>query len=385
MNKHKRTYLILAVILLLGTFFTLGFSNITNNGNPDLVFQPSDLGKPGFTNGVGWVVGDSVVGDSGKLYGTILHTTDGGDTWVRQGTPDEIPDADFTSVSTIDACNAWVVGGKSDDFGVILRTEDGGQSWTRQGDTTQIPDVETSAVYAVNKRIAWVVGGDNVILHTKDGGETWKRQDLGTIPTYNLSGVYASDANHVWVVGGLTPPCPDDICGIILHSKDSGKTWKQLTYVPNPKAPGGYLILVHGLNAKTVWVVGNGTVQHTADGGETWQEQVPGVAFFDYNGVFAVNKNTVWVSRDADGIYKYDGTQWHSQTSPKVGFYNLRISALDSQTAWLVGTCRDCNDEQGIIYHTTTGGDIWEAQDPGTDTGLWGVSFIKSGFCNPNR
>ena len=35
------------------------------------------------------------------------------------------------------------------------------------------------------------------------------------------------------------------------------------------------LITLHGLNAKTVCVVGNGTVQHTADGGETWQEQAP--------------------------------------------------------------------------------------------------------------
>ena len=117
---------------------------------------------------MGWVVGERV----GDGYGTILHTTDGGEHWVRQGSQGEIPDANFTSVFTLDACNAWVVGGKSNGFGVILRTKDGGQSWTRQGDSNQIPDVETSAVYAVNKRIAWVVGGDGVILHTKDGGET---------------------------------------------------------------------------------------------------------------------------------------------------------------------------------------------------------------------
>ena len=83
--------------------------------------------------------------------------------------------------------------------------------------------------------------------------------------------------------------------------------------MPNPLLDtGGYLILVHRLNAKTVWVVGNGTVQQTTDGGETWQDftsELEG-GFFDWNGVFVVNKNTVWVSRDEDGIYKYDGTQW---------------------------------------------------------------------------
>ena len=380
MKEHKRTYLILSVILLLGTFFTLGFSNITHNA--DQLSQPSDRIKPGFNGGVGWAVGDSVDG-----YGTILHTTDGGDHWVRQGTPDEIPDVHLMSVSTIDACNAWVVSGKSDNFGVILSTEDGGQSWTRQGDATQIPDVETSAVYAVDKRIAWVVGGDNVILHTKDGGETWKRQDLGTIPTYNLSGVYASDASHVWVVGGLTGNCPDNICGIILNSKDSGKTWIQLTYVPNPLAGDGQLITLHGLNAKTVWIVGNGTVQQTTDGGETWQDftsELEG-GFFDWNGVFVVNKNTVWVSRDNGGIYKYDGSQWQDQSPSGYGsYYITRISALDAQTAWTV-LGPEFHGQPGVILHTTTGGKKWEFQDPGINTGLWGVSFVKSGFCNSNR
>jgi photosystem II stability/assembly factor-like uncharacterized protein len=382
MNKHKRTYLILSVILLLGTFFTLGFSNTTNNADSDLINQPSHRVKPGFNGGVGWVVGDSVDG-----YGTILHTTDGGEHWVRQGTPGEIPDVSLSSVSAIDACNAWVVGSKSDGFGVILRTEDGGRSWTRQGATTQIPDFGTSAVYAANKRIAWVVGFGGLILHTKDGGRTWTRQAKDLADHYFLQGVYASDASHVWVVGALMDGYTGNP-GIILHSKNSGKTWKPVTYVPNPDARTGYLITVHGLNAKTVWVVGDGTVQHTADGGETWQEQeIPGVRFYDYNGVFAVNKNTVWVSRDADGIFKYDGTQWYSQTSPKLGYYNLRISALNSQTAWLAGTIRPGGEprDKGIIYHTTTGGDIWEAQDPVTDTGLWGISFVKSGFCNPNR
>ena len=382
MNKHKRTYLILAVILMLGTFFTLGFSNITNNGNPDLVFQPSDLRNPGFTNGVGWAVGDPVDG-----YGTILHTTDGGETWERQGTPGEIPDVCLVAAFAIDACNAWVVGDKSDGFGVILRTEDGGQSWTRQGDTTQIPDIETAAVYAVNKRIAWVTGSDGLIMHTKDGGETWTRQAQDMAPHYLFMGIYASDARHVWAVGGIVGDYPEEIHGIILHSKNSGKTWKQMTYVPNPLAPKGgrYLINVHGLNAKTVWIVGNGTVQQTTDGGETWQEKVPGVAFFDYNGVFAVNKSTVWVSRDNGGIYKYDGSQWQEQLHAYGGYYILRISALDAQTAWTVGTPQ-FSGQPGLILHTKTGGDSWEAQAYGDAIpALSGVSFVKSGYCNPNR
>jgi len=380
----------LSVLLLLGTFFTLGFSNITNNADSDLINQPSYRIKPGFNGGVGWVVGDSV----GDGYGVILHTTDGGDNWVRQGSADgiqdKIPDVNLVTVSAIDACNAWVVGGTSDHFGVILRTEDGGQSWTRQGDTTQIPDLATFAVYAVNKRIAWVVGQKGLILHTKDGGRTWTRQAKDMAHHYSLQGVYASDASHVWAVGGLTGGCPDDKCSsyIILHSTNGGRTWKLQTYEYKPDGGGGYLISVHGLNAQTVWTVGNGTVMLTTDGGETWQNKNPyGIGgFYDWNGVFAVNKNTVWAARDNDGIFKYDGSQWHEYAMPSDNgheFYHLlRVSALDPQRVWIVG---NSPPSSGIILHTDTGGENWEVQDPGIDTGFGGVSFVKSGFCNPNR
>jgi photosystem II stability/assembly factor-like uncharacterized protein len=384
MNKHKRTYLILSVILLLGTFFTLGFSNITNNGNPDLIIQPLENGKPGFTNGVGWVVGDSV-----DDYGTILHTTDGGETWERQGSVKDIPDVDLHTVFAIDACNAWVVGNNANGYGVILRTTDGGQSWTRQGDPDQIPDVGTIGVYAINKRVAWVTGEKGVILHTNDGGETWTRQGADTAPPdIPLRGVYASDANHVWVVGDPSSGCNGTTCGTILHTKNGGRTWERQSYEPNPLSNRA-LIWVHGLNARTAWVVGNFTVLHTTDGGKTWQDITKEiVGREDFNGVFAVDKNTVWVTLDYNNLYKYDGSQWQQQTTPSIGgYYFLRISAINKNTAWFVGTGDSSGTFlTGAIFHTSNGGDSWEAQAYGKAIPeLSGISFVKSGFCNPNR
>ena len=43
MNKFKQSFLILSVILLLGAFFNLEFSNITNNADSDLINQPAYL------------------------------------------------------------------------------------------------------------------------------------------------------------------------------------------------------------------------------------------------------------------------------------------------------------------------------------------------------
>ena len=214
----------------------------------DLIFQPLEKGKPGFTNGVGWAVGSPQDG-----HATILHTTNGGALWSRQGPVENIPDYDLRGVFAIDACNAWIVGTKMGGYGVILRTTDGGQSWIRQGDSSQVPDIDLKGVYAVNKRIAWVTGNHGVILHTKDGGETWTRQAEDVAPDVLLMGVYASDANHVWVVGDPSNGCNDTTCGTILHTRNGGRTWDRQTYKPNPLLDDSRsLIWVHGLNIRTI-------------------------------------------------------------------------------------------------------------------------------------
>lgn len=75
----------------------------------------------------GWVVGE--INDS---YGTILYTTDGGDTWERQGSIGEIPNVDLVGVSAVDCNTAWAVGG-NESCGVILYTTDGGKAIHGQG------------------------------------------------------------------------------------------------------------------------------------------------------------------------------------------------------------------------------------------------------------
>ena len=55
---------------------------------------------------VGWVVGNSIDG-----YGTILRTTDGGNTWERQGSTDDVPNVHLLGVSAVDANTTWVIGG----------------------------------------------------------------------------------------------------------------------------------------------------------------------------------------------------------------------------------------------------------------------------------
>ena len=154
---------------------------------------------------IGWAVGGPADG-----YGMILHTTDGGQHWERQGTSFDIPNGALNGISAVNAHEAWAVGTPDPESGyaVILHTKNGGWRWTREGPRDDLKDLSLSAVSAVNEHIAWAVGfveqngvvTQGVILRTRNGGRLWERQGIGQVPNVQLQGVYASDPFHVWVV-----------------------------------------------------------------------------------------------------------------------------------------------------------------------------------------
>lgn len=317
------------------------------------------------TSAVGWVVG---AGSGG--YGVILHTSDGGAHWLRQGSSGEIPDVGLNGVSAVDQDYAWAVGGDADGYGVILRTTDGGAHWLRQGTAAQIPDVPTYDIYALNRDIAWVTASEGVILHTTDGGRTWVRQGADVAPPVLLTGVYARDALNVWVVG-----LQNGACGVILHSADGGASWQRQTYTPRPKIDGPNLLHVHGNPPHTVWVVGNSTVMRSTDDGATWEVNQPGIGgTTDCNGIYAVNDNTVWLATDQGGIYLFDGSQWQQQPNSASGYEIMRISALDGQTAWAVGGQVAPDEPPGIILFKQEGQD-WTSQSFEPVVQLVDISF----------
>lgn len=153
----------------------------------------------------GWVVGSvsrrDVVVDS-----LILHTDDGGASWVRQlpHVREELIHLDFVNDE-----RGWVVGAN----GTILFTRDGGQNWTKQDTGTQ------ATLYHVdfrNERVGWAVGERGTLLKTTDGGETWSPVSLPVRNT--LLSVAFVDEDQGWIVGRG---------GVILRSEDGGRTWIQ--------------------------------------------------------------------------------------------------------------------------------------------------------------
>src|SRR5438045_9570817 len=109
--------------------------------------------------------------------------------------------------SFVDAITGTVVG----EYGTIVRTTDGGNSWTIQvSGTTQ----NLWAVSFKDSNKGTAVGEGGTILGTTDGGANWVPQTSGT--TLQLRGVSLSDANTGTAVGEG---------GTTLRTTDGGNSW----------------------------------------------------------------------------------------------------------------------------------------------------------------
>ena len=74
-------------------------------------------------------VGDGVVWASGS-GGTVLHSVDGGKTWLRCATPPDAETLDFRGVQAFDAKTAIVMSSGTGDLSRLYTTSDGCASWT---------------------------------------------------------------------------------------------------------------------------------------------------------------------------------------------------------------------------------------------------------------
>lgn len=85
----------------------------------------------------------------------MLHTTDGGTTWVLQ----TYPDITFNSVDFLNETEGWAVGSKIGNT-IMLRTLNGGATWSPVYAGT--PN-SLKALNFVNRTDGWVAGGSVIM------------------------------------------------------------------------------------------------------------------------------------------------------------------------------------------------------------------------------
>jgi photosystem II stability/assembly factor-like uncharacterized protein len=237
---------------------------------PQTIPVVSYFGIGGVGEHIAWAAGQQNV---------IIKTTDGGVTWIRQDAGTN-PDLVFTSMAVVDENNVWVVGYQwkmLDNKAYIMHTSDGGEHWDRQGEN-DIPAILDAFidVHAISPTDAWAVGTGKGALRTTDGGQTWKDMDSPGGITHN-NGVCMADTDNVWLA--------IDNSGALFYSEVTG-SWQTFHLPTSSAAIWPVTMGTAAISKDIVWMVTSaggddvkGEVFYSDNGGATWtRQEIPVVA-----------------------------------------------------------------------------------------------------------
>ncbi len=267
----------------------------------------------------GWAVGQD---------GTIIATSDGGETWQKQVSGFELT---IRGVDFIDTRTGWAVG----HLGLILHTTDGGQNWSFRGHEAAL-GLNLIHVGFSSPGVGWIVteqGG--FTLRSSDGGETWVRQPFGSAQA--RSDAFILDNNRSWVA--LTS-------GGVISTANSGASWDQHKGINQVEIGASGIFF---LDERRGWVAG-------------WRGKQRGIT----SGVQFVKYLT-------DGMVAYttDGGETWTRVDADTGKFLWDVVFIDAQEGWAVGS-------SGQTMHSTDGGRTWSPEPPATDSILRAITFSDS-------
>ncbi len=256
-----------------------------------------------------WAVGDS---------GTIIHTSNGGNTWEIQNSKilNNIKDVFFLNDSL-----GWALAINNDSvpYGtIVLKSTDGGNFWTHE--LYRGEDIFFNKIYFLDSLNGFMAGFSGAFVKTVNGGNRWDQVKLDSnvvanLPVLNLS-FYNSQRG--FACGGIL-----DISGVIWKTTDYGISWISQGVSADPI---NELHIIDSLNIIGVggdYEFGTGVIKST-DGGESWNYQslqTFGIAYaiafrtsyeiwaplgFAQKFVYSIDSGLTWTSYETPGASVYD-------------------------------------------------------------------------------
>ena len=255
-------------------------------------------------------------------------------------------------------------------FFFLLVTQICFAQWYQQNSGTT---VNLNAVTFIDANNGYAVGDSSIILSTSNGGINWLQKTNSA--ELSLYGVCFTNQENGFAVGG---PSYWGGAGFpfMLHTTNGGSTWATQSIPPLPAGYLNYIIFVDSIKG---FALGGGCdfngilysiILKTEDGGATWDSEVDSTMLPIIKGQF-VDWNIGWILSSFPNMYGYEsaiyktedgGASWITKLEnhsggPKIGG-DPQVSDIyfgDSNYGIAVGR----NDDDGVIYQTTNGGDTW--------------------------
>jgi photosystem II stability/assembly factor-like uncharacterized protein len=286
-------------------------------------------------------------------YNTLLKTTDGGSTWVKDPTGNTYA---LNQICFISAAVGYICGSNNSNHSIVLQTTDGGVTWNSQQLATTYPLYN---IHFANANYGFTSDVHGTIFTTSDGGITWSTSALGSWGLGSVYEIFFNTSTVGFIVG-------DKVFGGINKTVDGGLTWQTKSHPINET-----IFDVFFINANEGWVAGEqGALMHTTDAGDTWIAQPTGttetirsIFFVNTNDGFAIGNNgTILKTTNA-------GTTWNVQISNTTKIL-LEVCFANNQVGYSVGY-------DGTILKTSTGGSFPAGTNPN-------VNLENEIVCFPN-
>jgi photosystem II stability/assembly factor-like uncharacterized protein len=223
-----------------------------------------------------WFV-DPQTGWAVNSNGQIVHTEDGGASWVEQ-LHDE--DVYFRCVGFASRTRGWA--GTLTASKRLFETRDGGAHWTA---VSNLPPETPSAICGLSVVSDQVVfaSGTNfpnkppAMIKTVDGGRTWTAIDMKPFADLLIDTFFTSPHTG-WVVGGKTdqpPATRTNVKPVVLRTEDGGQTWvNRVAAMQAVFPPGEWGWKIQFLDDRVGFVslenFTAGAILKTVDGGLSW-------------------------------------------------------------------------------------------------------------------
>ncbi len=283
---------------------------------------------------------------------------------INSGTTDNLEDVFF-----IDNQNGWIIGYS----GTLLRTTDAGESWN----SIIIPYQNLKAIQFVNQNIGWIVGDEGLIIKSTDGGNTWFEQEGGQ--NYYLEDQHFFDDQVGIICGGTIG------VGRLLRTTNGGNQWDEIALpIYSPR-----LLSIFFLNNNLGWTTGaNQILYRTIDAGISWDSiaYLAGGISNSHFGLYfldSLNGNICGAEYHGTGnnnssIYKSSdgGFSWTYVAGVGYGIFNSLAHHTTSNSIYSVGF-GGWPYTVGRIYKSIDGGENWEEVSSPSPETLNEITFTE--------